>query len=229
MRAALIGAVEFNAEHFARQDFDLVVAVDRGFATCQQHGIRPDIAVGDFDSLGYVPDAGEVKVHPSVKDESDMELALRLAHARGYRDVLVYGGLSGRLDHTFANVQLLGAFACRGMQVAAIGDDFAVLALANSTQGPGRVSFDAFDPATLHGSFGPYVSVFALGDVAKGVSERGLKYELDNAVLFGGVSRGLSNEFTGEPAAISVTQGALVVMLGLDAWEHIGRTEAKAD
>ena len=71
----------------------------------------PDLAMGDFDSLGYVPEGMSVKAFSPEKDASDMELALEEALARGADAVEVYGALGGRLDHTVANLQLLASFA----------------------------------------------------------------------------------------------------------------------
>ena len=221
-RAALIGAVEFNAQHFAAQDFDFVVAVDRGFATCQQHGIEPDIVVGDFDSLGYVPSGIDVQAHSSVKDESDMELALRLARERGCAEVLVYGALSDRLDHTLANLQLMAGCAREGGRIFGIGSDFAIAALAGGEGCANQLHFAAFDPAALDaGAYGRYVSVFAFGGDAQGVTESGLKYVLRDATLPGTATLGLSNEFSGEASCISVEQGVLLISFSLGAWEHL--------
>ena len=53
---AIVGASpEFNAEDFkARYEagmFEFVIAVDAGFAYLEELGVKPDMAVGDFDSL----------------------------------------------------------------------------------------------------------------------------------------------------------------------------------
>lgn len=115
---ALVGASDFNAAHFAAHwkegAFDAVIAVDGGFASLAAVDCAPDLAMGDFDSLGYVPEGMSVKAFSPEKDASDMELALEEALARGADAVEVYGALGGRLDHTVANLQLLASFAERG-------------------------------------------------------------------------------------------------------------------
>ena len=114
---ALVGASDFNAAHFAAHwkegAFDAVIAVDGGFASLAAVDCAPDLAMGDFDSLGYVPEGMSVKAFSPEKDASDMELALEEALARGADAVEVYGALGGRLDHTVANLQLLASFAER--------------------------------------------------------------------------------------------------------------------
>ena len=217
---ALVGATDFNEEHFLSQHFDSVIAVDAGYAHLARVGVEPRAIVGDFDSLGYVPEAGCVKRYPAEKDQSDMELALRLALERGFDTIVVYAALAGRLDHTLANIQVMAAYARRGACVFGVGDSF-VLAVLDGA-GFSRLRFDAFDPSMLDaGEYGRFVSAFALGGCARGVCESGLKYSLAGADVPFGVSLGLSNEFTGEPAQISVSEGSVVVTFSLGAWNFL--------
>ena len=210
-RYALVGAVDFNYEDFSQRTFDGVIAVDRGFAKLDSWGIIPDIALGDFDSLGFVPRAPRVETFPAAKDESDMELACSLALARGADELVLYGCLSRRLDHTLANIQLLAGLARRGVVALGVGPAFGLCVLDSASPTTARLGFPAFDPATLDaGLYGRYLSVFAYGGTAQ-VSERGLRWELDRALLPDDVSRGLSNEFTGEAAALEGAAGNVVV------------------
>ena len=221
MRAALVGASDFNARHFAAHRFDLVVAVDGGFAHLQDAGVVPDAVVGDFDSLGYVPDAPDVRRFPPEKDESDMELACRVATEAGCDEIVLYGCLGRRVDHTFANVQLMLGLARAGVRTSAIGDSYALVVIHGA---PGKPGVLAFDPIVLESlrakPYERYLSVFALGGVASGVCEQGLKYGLEDATLPDDVSLGLSNEFTGEAVRISVGQGSLLVSFPLAAWDQ---------
>ena len=203
---ALVGAVEFNATDFqARQaagEFDFVIAVDAGFAHLEAIGVAPDMAVGDFDSLGYVPKARRVSRHPVKKDKSDMELAMEKAVAWDHDELVIYGALGARLDHTLANLQLFARFSERDVYVTAIGDTYAVRLLT----GP-----DVFELPVTQGT----VSVFSANDTARGVIERGMAYSLDDEPLSNRTSRGLSNELTGEEATVAVEQGTLYVFYPL--------------
>ena len=204
---ALVAASDFNAEHFRMLDeagaFDWVVAVDAGFAHLEAIGRAPDLAIGDFDSLGYVPKCKRVSRYPSEKDKSDLELAFDRAAMRRFEEVVVYGALGGRLDHTLANLQVFARYSERGVYVTAIADAYEVQLLT----GPDVLDLPRFDSGI--------VSVFAAGDRASGVIERGLKYQLDDETLTNRTSRGLSNEFIGEDAAIAVESGTLYIVVPL--------------
>lgn len=206
---ALVGAADFNAEHFmaCREAglFDFVIAVDGGFAYLEDLGVAPDMAVGDFDSLGYVPRCRRVARFPVNKDKSDMELAVEKALFWKQDDLVVYGALSRRLDHTIANLQMFAKFSERGVYVTGIGDDFAVRLLT----GP-----DVFElPSNLEAGT---VSVFSLSDKAEGVIESGMAYSLDDEPLTNRTSRGLSNELTGEAATVAVEKGTLCIFYPLE-------------
>ena len=122
---ALVGAVDFNAAHFKAMDaagaFDFVIAVDAGFASLEAIGREADMAIGDFDSLGYVPRCRRVSRHPVKKDKSDMELAMEKAVFWDNQELFVYGALAKRLDHTIANLQLFARYSERGIYVTGVG------------------------------------------------------------------------------------------------------------
>ena len=179
-------------------DTDLVIAADKGLVYTQQLGLQPDLVLGDFDSLGYVP-AG-AQVHPVEKDDTDAMLAVRHGLGLGYREFLLYGSLDGpRLDHTIANFQTLQYLCDRDAFGYLVGNSYIVTAVKN-----GKLHF----PAGLDGT----VSVFCLGADARGVDIEGLYYPLKDGVLTAGFPLGVSNHFTGREAWISVREGSLLVL-----------------
>lgn len=204
---ALVGSSQFNAAHFQELDaagvFDYVIAVDGGFASLEAIGRKPDMALGDFDSLGYIPKGLRVAQFSSHKDKSDMELALDRARSMRYDEVYVYGGLGRRLDHTLANLQLFALYSEKGLFVTAVDEDTSVVFIT----GPDTFEMPAVEAGT--------VSVFSMNDRAEGVFERGLAYELDDAVLTNRTSLGLSNELIGEAVMIGVEKGTIAIFLPL--------------
>lgn len=177
---------------------DFVIAADGGLKHCQSLHITPHLILGDFDSLGHVPE--NARVFPVEKDDTDAMLALREGLKRGYDTFLFYGALDGpRLDHTLANLQALCFLADRGAQGYLIGKTQIATAVKN-----GCVCF----PAEAEG----IVSVFCMGPEARGVSIRGLKYPLQEGSLCAAFPLGVSNHFTGKAAEISVKDGTILIL-----------------
>lgn len=177
---------------------DLVIAADRGVEVLSGLGIVPDVIIGDFDSLGYTPSGKNVQVLPVVKDDTDVGYAIKYALLEGYTDFVIYGGIGGLIDHTYANIQLAAYVSKHGGRAIFVGDDYYVTAITdNSIHLKGKSE---------------RVSVFAADTKVSGVTVKGLKYELENAELKSSFPLGVSNEFIGKGANISVKSGTLIIM-----------------
>lgn len=97
-------------------DCDLIIAADSGCDTLRKFSedvktIVPDIILGDMDSypkdkISQFPDAVFCSFPPE-KDDTDTGLAVDTALSFGCKEIIIVGGLGGRLDHTLANVFLL--------------------------------------------------------------------------------------------------------------------------
>ncbi len=180
------------------QKTDFVIAADGGLMHTKKLGIVPNEILGDFDSLGFAPEGANV--FPVEKDDTDAMLAVRRGLSLGYREFLLYGSLDGpRLDHTVANFQTLQYLADHHATGYLAGRDYLVTVVKD-----GGITF----PAGLRGT----VSVFCLGKDAEGVTLEGLYYPLEKGRLTAGFPLGVSNHFTGKPAAISVEDGSLLVL-----------------
>lgn len=193
----IIGAWHGEDACIRPREGDFVIAADGGYAALQALGVTADLVVGDFDSLGYVPQAEEVVQHPVMKDDTDMMLAVKLGLDRGYRNFVLTGSVGGRLDHTLANLQTLMYLAQQGARGMLYGEGTVITVLKDGS-------------LTLTGE--GVLSVFCLSGEARGVTEQGLLYGLDNAIMVSGYPIGVSNEFTGVPATISVTDGTLIIL-----------------
>ena len=175
-----------------------VIAADKGYLHLHERGIQPDVTVGDFDSLGYVPNVQNLIRHPMQKDDTDMLLAVRVGLERGATHFVLYGGLGGRLDHTLANVQTLAFIRAHGAKGILLGDETAVYLLQNDS-----ISFSP----DYHGIF----SAFCFGEQALGVTETGLLYRVENATLTNSFPLGVSNEFIGRESTVQVQSGSLLL------------------
>ena len=191
-------AAEFDslAQPLGQEDY--VIAADGGLRHLQALSLNPHAILGDFDSLGYVPQDGQV--FPVEKDDTDAMLAARHGLERGYGEFWIYGGLDGqRLDHTVANYQTLQFLSDNGAVGYLIGKDYIVTVIQNES-----ICF----PETAEG----ILSLFCLGADAEGVNLKGLQYPLENGTLSSGFPLGVSNHFVGTEAKISVANGSLLVM-----------------
>jgi len=196
----IVGAGEMGGARIDYKEGDYLIAADGGYREVIAQGLKPDLAVGDFDSLGTVPENEEVVQHPVMKDDTDMMLAVKLGFEKGYKKFFIYGALGGRLDHTLANIQTVMYIANRGGQGWIIGD-CCITAIHN---GEARFRADAEG----------VISVFCLSGEAKGVSIEGLLYPLHDHTMLSDIALGVSNEFTGSPSCVSVKEGTLVIHFG---------------
>lgn len=183
----------------------LVVAADGGALHCRALGVRPQVILGDFDSLpaaelaAWQAEGVRTISHPVEKDATDLELALLYAQERGASEIAVLGGLGTRWDHSVANL-LLGAHP----QFAALRITF--------LQGRQRL-FTFRGHTALTAQMGELVSLLPIGGDAIGVTTSGLKYPLTNETLKLGSSRGVSNVVKESSAEVHVTSGILLCIL----------------
>ncbi len=195
----VVGAGDCPELPIKKENGEIIIAVDGGVRHLQRFGLEPDIIIGDFDSLGTVPEGNNVIRLKAEKDVTDMHAAIGEGVYEGFDEFEIFGATGGRLDHTVANVQLAASLAQKGIKHCIHGDGYRIVAVANSEI--------VFEPANSG-----YISVFAHSDVCMGVTIKGLKYELDDARLTNSFSLGVSNEFIGKKSKISVEKGTLVII-----------------
>ena len=179
-------------------DGALTIAADGGLSHTKALGIQPDVILGDFDSLGYVPE--DSRVFPVEKDDTDAMLAVRLGLDRGCDEFLLYGAMDGpRLDHTIANFQTLAFLAQHNARGWLIGKDYIATVASRETL-----------------SFAPnctgILSCFCLGADITDLTLEGLHYPLKHGTLTAAFPLGVSNHFVGEAARITVGDGLLLLL-----------------
>ena len=197
----IVGAGDCDSLPITKKEDDFIIAADGGLKHLDKFGIEPDIIIGDFDSFGKIPDAGNVIRLKPEKDITDLHAAVDIGLAKGCGSFEIFGATGGRLDHTYANIQLIASLAQKGKVNKIYGNGFEICAVHNSA-----VSFSA----DMQG----YISVFAHSDECEGLLIKGLKYELENATLSNSFSLGVSNEFIGKDSVISVENGTLIIIYG---------------
>lgn len=195
----VIGAGENYGLDFRPEPDDYVVAADGGLKYLEENNIEADLVIGDFDTLRYTPHHHNVIQLNPQKDETDMFSAISQGIQLGYKEFRILCGTGGRVDHSFANIQILAYLANRQMQGFLI-DRNAVLTVIKDSE----YTFDS--------SYTGYVSIFSISDNCTGVYLENLKYELNNAELVSDFPLGVSNEFIGAEGKIKVENGMLLII-----------------
>lgn len=188
---------------------DICIAADVGAYNAKLLGDTPDFIVGDFDSAKLeelkidFPKA-EITVVPAEKDFTDTELAIETALKKGANDLVIIGGLDGRLDHTLTNISILEELSKGKIYVT-------------MTDGKNRVRYIENDSTIIPRSQFKYLSLIPRTEKIKGVSVLGCKYTLEKAKL-DKHSQGLtvSNEITGNCAFIEIKKGGLLIVESSD-------------
>lgn len=181
-----------------------MIAADSGADHALALGLDLELAIGDFDSasaetVAELEERGvRIERHPTDKDATDLELALRAALALEPKRILVLGGIEGRLDHLLGELLVLGSDELARVNVDAMLGEARAHVIRSV-----RV---------LNGSEGELISLFALEGPATGIVTEGLLYALRGETLVPGSSRGLSNVFTGTIARISLESGLLLAV-----------------
>ena len=200
------GAVrtEFITEH-PKAD-DLTIAADSGYHTAKTLGERIDLLLGDFDSIGQIPRDGDFEIRqvPAEKDYTDTQLAVEIAIERGADEIIIIGGLSGRLDHTLSTLAILEDLHARGLY-------------ATITDGQSRARYLKSSSTLIARSSYKYLSLIAIDEMVKGVDIEGCKYPLKRATLRRRNQFAVSNEITGNVAFIAVKKGRVYIIESRDA------------
>lgn len=210
-RCFVFSAADFDGLRESPRDGDLIIAADAGYLVCRRAGLSPDLLIGDFDSMEEPSDAAHVERAPVMKDDTDTLLALKAGLSRSCAEFHIYGGAGGpRMDHTIANLQSLLYLRRHRARGWLYENNFVWTVIENETLEVKRVVEDGL------------LSVFALMDRVEGVTLRGVRYPLDNAVLTTDFPVGVSNHIVDETAALSVKKGAL--LLGWELPPLVSRT-----
>ena len=191
-----------------KEKFDYIICADRGLYHAKVLGLTPDLIVGDFDStdekdLDYFKEKGvEIETLNTHKDETDTEIAVLRAIQKGATEVIVYGGLGSRLDHSLANVHLLYKLLRKGIKGKLVSLNHTVY-LAEKYQ-------------LIEGEKGDLVSLIPFSGEVKGVTTESLAYPLKNAEMNIGTSLGISNVLEADSAKIWIGEGILIVIMARD-------------
>ncbi len=198
--------------NIARSNIDppadsIVIAADGGARHCLKLGIKPQVVIGDFDSLTrdelatFEKSGTKLIRYPVDKDETDLELALEYAVDNGANDITLLGLLGGRWDMSFANILLLSSPRFEGVNFHIIDGNTEMFILRGSNK------------LELGGIPGDTVSVIPLSKETNGITYTGLEWPLEDGSIDFGSPRGVSNRLSSEIARIHLNSGVLFVII----------------
>lgn len=183
----------------------LIIAADGGLRHVYALGLRPDLVIGDMDSVSpeqlarAAAEGAHIQTFPTHKNETDLELAALAALAQGCKRLWLFAAIGDRLDQLLSNVQLLALPQLAGVATVIVsGAQRCWLARPNGTD--------------VHGQIGETLSLIPLSASAEGIHTEGLYYPLHGEALYFGTTRGISNVLTAPHARISFTEGLLLVI-----------------
>ncbi|SDL75400.1 thiamine diphosphokinase [Sediminibacillus halophilus] len=186
------------------------IGADKGAVTLIQQGLKPDLALGDFDSVTKKEmekirvHAREVKTFPPEKDETDLELAVMEAQERKSSSIYFFGVTGGRLDHSLANVQQLYRLEKQGIKGTII-DKGNQISLAF----PGTIQIRKDDMY-------PYISFLPFTTNVSELTLQHFYYPLQNGYLEWGSTLCMSNQLLSEKGTFSFSEGILMVIKSRD-------------
>lgn len=178
---------------------DFVICADGGYDKLSGSTVKPDLIIGDFDSIFEIPDFDSIIKLPIEKDITDTEASLIEGINRGYTSFLLLGGTGGRFEHTFANISLMARCANENIDFQIIDEKHHFYSVHNSKINIRYIS-------------NQQISVFAFGGIAEKVSIKGVHYPLDNYTLDPFIPLGISNDITEEFCEIAVDNGTLIII-----------------
>lgn len=184
-----------------------VIGVDKGMELLYWNGIVPSYIVGDFDSVdqkiaNYYRDETSVPIreYNPVKDASDTEIAVRLAMTLGCSELIILGATGGRIDHLWANVQTLTIPFRAGIDAKILDPRNRIRLIGGKTV------------LKKSEAYGPYFSLFPLGNEVYGFNIEGAKYPLRNHTLTPFDSLCVSNQIAGDEVTIDFSAGTVILM-----------------
>lgn len=201
MRAVIIGNGVINDYNYIGKKIrknDYVICADGGYRHAKALGIRPEVVIGDMDSIGECDYDGEVINLPIRKDFTDSEVCVKYILLKDFDEILMLGFTGTRIDHSVNNIFLLKQIYDAGKK-GKIVDEHNEIIFAEREN-------------VIYGEKGDIVSIIPVGQNMCGITTNGLDYPLDNENLIFGESKGISNVMTSGKCTISIASGTGLIV-----------------
>jgi len=197
--------LEWAREWLANQQFDYVIAADKGLLYADELNCKVDYILGDYDSVDkdllekYRSMNVELTTFPCEKDYTDTHLAIETAIERGASQITILGATGSRMDHTMSNIQNMKIALDLGVPCYIV-NEYNKIYLANK-----NVVINKSE------QFGKYISLIPFSQSVTGLTLSGFHYPLKKFRMDQGLSVGISNEIVGEKGVIEFDNGVLII------------------
>lgn len=177
-----------------------IIAADGGANSLKRIGIKPDIIIGDLDSISKNALSFYIKrkipvIQITDQNTTDLEKCLIYCLKKNPDEIYVFGATSLRTDHTLNNLSILKRFY-KKLEIKIITEEFEIFFIRN------KVNFNY--------KTGEIVSLLAM-PLASGISTSGLEYPLKHETLEFGVREGALNKSVSKNVSVSFTKGNLLL------------------
>lgn len=212
-KALIITGGDVDYHYPYKKNDQMVIAVDGGLAAVEKMGIKPDVIIGDFDTVSpkilkkykTESDAEIIQLIPE-KDDTDTEAAVCYAIEHEIRTIDILGATGSRFDHTYANMFLLKRACEQGVTIQ-LYTGLSKIYLIHGKKEYNRQDF-----------FGKYISFLQFDGSALGVTLKGFKYnvsdfDFDTEKTY---RLGVSNEPLEESASITIREGYMLAVESLE-------------
>ena len=194
---------DFIASYIDSNDF--IICADSGIRHAEKLGLRADILIGDFDSADKIDRNmySEIITLPCEKDDTDTFAAAKIAVEKGAGEVVIFGAIGSRMDHTLGNIFTLEYLHNQGICARIINEKNEIGIIKNET-------------LSIRKRENSFLSLIPLDEKVGSVSISGVKYPLENATIYRDKTLAISNEFYDDVAKISVNDGTLLYIISKD-------------
>jgi thiamine pyrophosphokinase len=181
-----------------------LLAVDGGLRGCRKHGVKPDLLIGDLDSISVEDLAWAARAETTImprrnQSATDLEKAMRYCLLRGWRKIAILAVNGNRPDHYLNGIDL--AFKFRGLSINYIMNHMLL------------IPFSGQRSLSLEVAAGHTLSWFGW-PAAEGCSLCGVKWPIKNRTLRSGDYQSVSNCTTG-PVIAAQKRGRSILIISL--------------
>lgn len=202
--------LDFLRSSYNSDEYEYVIGVDGGAEYLYDAGIKPDLIIGDFDTvseecLNYYSEKGiEINRYPKEKDETDTELAVMKAVSLNCEEIHLFAATGTRLDHLLGNIMSMRIAYDKNIK-AYIIDEHNRIHIAYKHE-------EIFKSE----QYGKYVSFIPMTSKVTGVTLNGFMYKLTDAVLTNDKGLAISNQIAADTASVQYKDGILLMIESKD-------------